>query len=48
MLSYVCISQISAIQQEGWTAACYKHFKLPPQIVTGKDGIIRYSFVCLK
>lgn len=40
------LTWFTALQMEKWTSYCYKHFKLPPDIIIDK-GIIKYRFVCL-
>lgn len=29
-----------------WTASCYGHYNMLPNIVVDSDGIVRYQFVC--
>ncbi len=37
-----------ALQQKSWSAGCYEHFRMPPNIVVSADGKVKYQFVCKK
>lgn len=45
----ICYSLfVAEAQMENWSAPCYTHFQLPPNIIVDSNGVVKYQFVCLR
>ncbi len=39
-------SLFAAEQMKSWSATCYQHYRMPPNIIEDSDSRVKYQFVC--